>query len=152
MLNNLKNKKKKKKKGFTLIELIIVIAIIAILAALAIPKFSSVRKSANLKADIANAKTIATATSALLAEESIKPSSTAIELSGEDSTSEKIREYLQTVPTPKAGNENDKFIIKTENENVIVYIAASASAGAETNQVYPEPSAKINNVWYGTKE
>lgn len=65
-MNNLLRKKtneltKKKKKGFTLVELIIVIAIIAILAAIAIPKFGQIRSDANLKADIANAKSVATA-------------------------------------------------------------------------------------------
>lgn len=65
-MNNLLCKKtneltKKKKKGFTLVELIIVIAIIAILAAIAIPKFGQIRGDANLKADIANAKSVATA-------------------------------------------------------------------------------------------
>ena len=64
-MNNLSIRKmnevsKKKKKGFTLIELIIVIAIIAILAAMAIPKFGAVRENANVKADIATAKNIAT--------------------------------------------------------------------------------------------
>ena len=68
MLKNLKNKKK---KGFTLIELIIVIAIIAILAAVAIPKFSSISKDAKIKSDIANAKTISNAVSALIAEDEI---------------------------------------------------------------------------------
>ena len=67
MIKNLKNKK----KGFTLIELIIVIAIIAILAAVAIPKFGEVRKNASLKTDIANAKTIANAATALIAEENL---------------------------------------------------------------------------------
>lgn len=65
-MNQLLNRKNnqlsvKKKKGFTLIELIIVIAIIAILAAIAIPKFGAARQQANLRADQANAKIIATA-------------------------------------------------------------------------------------------
>ncbi|MFW2502614.1 prepilin-type N-terminal cleavage/methylation domain-containing protein [Clostridium diolis] len=51
----------KKKKGFTLIELIIVIAIIAILAAIAIPKFGAAKHNADVSADQANAKIIATA-------------------------------------------------------------------------------------------
>ena len=58
----------KKKKGFTLIELIIVIAIIAILAAIAIPNFLSIQRKSRVKADIATAKTIYDATSALIAE------------------------------------------------------------------------------------
>ena len=66
MLNN------KKKKGFTLIELIIVIAIIAILAAIAIPKFGDIRRNAALKSDVANAKVIANAASALIAEGKIE--------------------------------------------------------------------------------
>lgn len=61
-------KQNKKKKGFTLIELIIVIAIIAILAAIAIPNFLSIQRKAKVKADVASAKTIYDATSALIAE------------------------------------------------------------------------------------
>ncbi len=66
-------KQNKKKKGFTLIELIIVIAIIAILAAIAIPNFLSIQRKARVKADIASAKTIYDATSALVAEGKIIP-------------------------------------------------------------------------------
>ena len=63
-MNQLLKKKQnqlKVKKGFTLVELIIVIAIIAILAVLAIPKFSEIREDANVKADIATAKSIQSA-------------------------------------------------------------------------------------------
>ena len=71
-------KQNKKKKGFTLIELIIVIAIIAILAAIAIPNFLSIQRKARVKADIASAKTIYDATSALIAEGKIVPTSSKV--------------------------------------------------------------------------
>lgn len=70
--SNLANKKK---KGFTLIELIVVIAIIAILAAIAIPNFLSIQRKSRVKADVATAKTIYDATSALIAEGKIVPGS-----------------------------------------------------------------------------
>ncbi|MCQ2012346.1 prepilin-type N-terminal cleavage/methylation domain-containing protein [Clostridium butyricum] len=63
-----KNELMKKKKGFTLVELIIVIAVIAVLAAVAIPKFGAVKKDANLSADKANAKIIATAVASAIAD------------------------------------------------------------------------------------
>ncbi|EOT2960086.1 prepilin-type N-terminal cleavage/methylation domain-containing protein [Clostridium perfringens] len=69
-------KQNKKKKGFTLIELIIVIAIIAILAAIAIPNFLSIQRKSRVKADIASAKTIYDATSALIADGKIVPNNT----------------------------------------------------------------------------
>lgn len=79
-MNNLVRKKRnelaKKKKGFTLIELIIVIAIIAILAAIAIPKFGAARQEAQVRADQANAKIIATAVAQAVANGDITSSST----------------------------------------------------------------------------
>ena len=150
MVNNLKNKKKK--KGFTLIELIIVIAIIAILAAIAIPKFSSVRKSANLKSDIADAKTIANATSALITEGTITPSNTVIKLSDTDGDAADVKTYLQTVPKPKGTEvENSTFIVQTKDGDVIVYIGTAADDAVAKNQVYPEPATTTNNIWYGGK-
>ena len=120
MKNNLRNKKK---KGFTLIELIIVIAIIAILAAIAIPRFGSATQDAKLKSDIANAKTIANATSALMAEGKIEDDADPITVVAEadadaDSDAEDLAKYLQSVPTPET--EGNNFIVNIENGNVTV--------------------------------
>ena len=140
MIKNLKNKK----KGFTLIELIIVIAIIAILAAVAIPKFGEVRKNANVKADIANAKTIAGAVSTLLAEEKllltdgkvINAAGFIIDNSGEDTTSDVVVTYLQAAPKGKhSTNKGKSFWAKVDaNGGVTVYLGDSISGG---QLVYP---------------
>ena len=52
--------KRNNKKGFTIVELVIVIAVIAILSAVLIPTFSGVTKSAQEKADQANARNLYT--------------------------------------------------------------------------------------------
>lgn len=119
MLKNLKNKKK---KGFTLIELIIVIAIIAILAAVAIPKFSSISKDAKIKSDIANAKTISNAVSALIADGKITiPSKDLnIELTNDDDNAEEIINYLQNVPTPESTDVANFTVTIDDNGDIEV--------------------------------
>lgn len=118
MINNLKNKKKK--KGFTLIELIIVIAIIAILAVIAIPKFGEVRKNANIKSDIANAKTIANAVTSLIADGKIGLDAGSIEVKKGGSGDEKdIEDYLQTVPTIKSEAGNGNFTVKVGTDGKV---------------------------------
>ncbi|MDM0497928.1 prepilin-type N-terminal cleavage/methylation domain-containing protein [Clostridium perfringens] len=94
-------KQTKKKKGFTLIELIVVIAIIAILAAIAIPNFLSIQRKARVKADVASAKTIYDATSALIAEGKINPKDSDISgkkidlvVSNATGAAESIEKYL----------------------------------------------------------
>ncbi|EHK2427779.1 prepilin-type N-terminal cleavage/methylation domain-containing protein [Clostridium perfringens] len=122
----------KKKKGFTLIELIIVIAIIAILAAIAIPNFLSIQRKARVKADIASAKTIYDATSALIAEGKIVPTSNDVTFTldngkvtakpddvGEPKTNANaandLQSYLQTIPKPES-IANQKFEVTVNGE------------------------------------
>ncbi|EOU2065708.1 prepilin-type N-terminal cleavage/methylation domain-containing protein [Clostridium perfringens] len=134
-------KQNKKKKGFTLIELIIVIAIIAILAAIAIPNFLSIQRKARVKADIASAKTIYDATSALVAEGKIIPGTvlaTVTEIGTSPNSNNGVKDiqgYLQTIPKPKSidggvfaievsGSEQApdiKVYIKSNSKNYLVY-------------------------------
>ena len=135
MKNNLKNKKK---KGFTLIELIIVIAIIAIIALIAIPRFGKVSQDAKLKSDIANAKTIANATSALIADGTIEVTAAIndIKLGTASPTGEQadIESYLQSVPTPEtAGYENYEVDIDADG-NVSVFMVGT---GVTEKALYP---------------
>ena len=139
-------KQNKKKKGFTLIELIIVIAIIAILAAIAIPNFLSIQRKAKVKADVASAKTVYDATSALIAEGKIVPKSTTdntnpdkpitldevFTLNGPNDSDDKgtinnsqnateeqakaLTSYLQTIPVPKSVDNSNFVVTVTGNE------------------------------------
>lgn len=118
---------RKKKKGFTLIELIIVIAIIAILAAVAIPKFGSVRRSAEDKAMLANAKTIANAAAVLVEEGKLK-TTTKAEKVDEDS---EVGKYLQSIP--KISGDENFYITVDSNGTVAVF---TDKEGKE--QIYPE--------------
>ncbi len=103
-------KQNKKKKGFTLIELIIVIAIIAILAAIAIPNFLSIQRKSRVKADIASAKTIYDATSALIAEGKITADESVVLNSA---STDEIAKYLQTIPVSQSVN-GDVFAVKID--------------------------------------
>ena len=144
-------KQTKKKKGFTLIELIIVIAIIAILAAIAIPNFLSIQRKARVKADIASAKTIYDATSALIAEGKIVPTSNGVtftldnekvtskpEDAGEPKTNANaanaLQSYLQTIPKPES-IANQKFEVTVSGEENSPKIQVKIG---DNKNVYPE--------------
>ncbi|ETI88428.1 MAG: hypothetical protein Q607_CBUC00201G0007 [Clostridium butyricum DORA_1] len=128
-----KNELMKKKKGFTLVELIIVIAIIAVLAAVAIPKFSSVRNDANVKADLATAKNIHTLVAGEIASNRIKittgdaEANYALTAVGENGGVVNISEKLDGAKTPKNGTEFKVGIDK--NADISVYV--------DTTKVYP---------------
>lgn len=120
MIKNTNNKKKK--KGFTLIELIIVIAIIAILAAFAIPKFGEVRKNAAIKADVANAKTIANAATYLISEGTVNNDTTGDTVSTSSTGNGKIiADYLQNVPKTEGYDKGSEFFVVIRDGNVEVY-------------------------------
>ncbi len=144
-------KQNKKKKGFTLVELIIVIAIIAILAAIAIPNFLSIQRKARVKADIASAKTIYDATSALVSEGKIVPvkskkivltidrdknitGSESANITEGTKDSEDLKDYLQTIPVPESDTTNGFVVTITSDGNNNANIEVSIGS----NDVYPK--------------
>lgn len=140
MLKNIMNKKRKT-KGFTLIELIIVIAIIAILAAVAIPKYLQVREDGNVKADVANAKNIANAVSALISDEEIDlPTTGDTTLDITSASAATVLDYMQqTSIKPKAKEtKGGDFVVKISSEgDVVVY----AKKGSNQYQILPATDA-----------
>ena len=155
----MKSKKQtKKKKGFTLIELIIVIAIIAILAAIAIPNFLSIQRKSRVKADIASAKTIYDATSALISEGKIVSTTSGVTFildsanskvvpnpkEGNDATksskdANELQSYLQTIPKPESiANKNFKVTVKGPESSPTIQVDIG-----DTN-VYPKASKDYN--------
>lgn len=143
MLKNLKNKKKK--RGFTLIELIIVIAIIAILAVLAIPKFGEIKKDANFKSDIANAKTIANATTTLLAEGNTTLGTGFTVDDSEETVSDKrnaVENYLQNPPKPKSSGYSAYTVAIDSKQNVTVTLVN----GDTVTKLFPVPDEEVKEV------
>lgn len=151
-----KKRQNKKNKGFTLIELIIVIAIIAILAAIAIPNFLSIQRKSKVKADIASAKTIYDATSALIAEGKIVPNGSKVTFTltpgvnggvgtitasdNKNTEADSLKAYLQTIPAVKTNSASHFQVIvegKPEEPKVIVELA-------DGTIVYPNGQGAFN--------
>lgn len=140
MKKNLKNKK----KGFTLIELIIVIAIIAIIAAIALPRFGEVRKTANINADIANAKQIQGAASMVIAEGKVTlPTTDAVFILDDQSTegeidptgieTEIIKQLQGSIPKLKAVDKGKSFKVEVTPDGTITIYAPDTA----NTRIYP---------------
>ena len=140
MLKNLK----KKKKGFTLIELIIVIAIIAILAAVAIPKFGDVRRNANIKSDIANAKTIQNAVSSLIADGQITNLGQSFTFDGTadaNTDEDKLAAYIDGNAPKSKYYSSQYFKVVITDGNVAIKVNDGASQNSQDITVYPNGEA-----------
>lgn len=92
----MKESVKKNRKGYTLTELIVVVAILGILAAVGAPMILNQIDKARTSADDANAKAISNAYKVAVANDSNNAKATsALDLSN------KIKAYLNPIPTPK---------------------------------------------------
>lgn len=116
-------RKLKNKKGFTLIELIVVIVILGVLAAIAIPKLSGFSDKARWSADVATAKTIATAALTVNASDGSQPTTLAALSDYLDDTT--ITPQFRTTGTP---------------EFTLTWTAGSLTITDSSNALYPVPA------------
>ena len=122
-------KKMQNKKGFTLIELIVVIVIIGILAAIVIPRLAGFSSTAQKQADIATARTLATAASTLYADQGSSAAGTYD--AAADST-----DLAALLPTgfdwsTQLGTGTFTIVIETDGD-------VTVHNGAAANEMYPD--------------
>jgi prepilin-type N-terminal cleavage/methylation domain-containing protein len=119
------------KKGFTLIELIVVIAIIAILSMIMIPGLFNYIETANISVDMANLRTLNTATSLYKAE--VTPNGDLFEgFSTDLSRQSKLVEqsYIREVISPRKSGANFYWSVDKQiweySESVLAIIDSSS--------------------------
>jgi len=126
------SKRTKNQKGFTLVELIVVIAILGILAGIAVPRLTGFQERAAVKADEANAKTVANTLAILLADNKFVGQTNGgtagtVPISGPVTATEAapIRETFtnSTVPTTQA---------QVHTPDSVLYYEVNLSSGAIT--------------------
>jgi len=128
----------KKQKGFTLIEMVVVLAIIAVLIAIAVPQVLRQINNAKKNADIANAKTIATAIQQWVAEGNTFGSGTGSYsvVSETSPISSGLSSYI-TGGVPKVRYNNSwKFVYRYDTATETVYVGVQEKAD-ENYQLYP---------------
>lgn len=99
-------KKSNYREGFTLIELVLVIAIIGILATMVIPRFIGVTKEAEKKADLASARTIASAVTIAINE------ADSLDEIGKDD----IEKYLSNIEVMIGNTSSDGWSVVFDND------------------------------------
>lgn len=105
----------KKRKGFTLIELVVVIAILGILVAIAVPRLGGFRDNAQKSADLATARTIASAISMAEAQ------------NGVDTDLDDVRNHLSGVTIDEDnGTDPDVWgVVLAPNDDILTFTITS---------------------------
>ncbi len=109
--------KKKRKGGFTLIELIVVIAILGILALIAIPRLGGFTNDAQDAADLATARTIASAITMAEAQ------------NGSDVTLDHVRTHLSGVTIGETAAANTWVVVLDKTTDPLSFTITSPDGG-----------------------